>query len=92
VFLALAMATRRTYAEALSADTLTRDLTDEYLLWFIPSQALSFLFVAMGAALRGTGNFRPGMIVQTATVIINIVLAPVLIFGWGPAPVMGVVS
>ena len=92
VFLALAMATRRTYAEALSADALTRDLTDEYLLWFIPSQALSFLFVAMGAALRGTGNFRPGMIVQTATVIINIVLAPVLIFGWGPAPVMGVVG
>jgi putative MATE family efflux protein len=90
VFLLLAMATRRVYAESLSADALTRDLTDDYLLWFVPSQALSFLFVAMGAALRGTGNFRPGMIVQTATVIINIVLAPVLIFGWGPAPVMGV--
>jgi putative MATE family efflux protein len=44
----------------------------------------------MGAALRGTGNFRPGMIVQTATVILNIILAPVLIFGWGPAPEMGV--
>ena len=92
VFLLLAMATRRSYAEALSADTLTRDLADQYLLWFVPSQALSFLFVAMGAALRGTGNFRPGMIVQTATVIINIVLAPVLIFGWGPAPAMGVVG
>jgi putative MATE family efflux protein len=90
LFLALAMATKHTYAEALSADSVTRDLADEYLLWFIPSQALSFLFVAMGAALRGTGNFRPGMIVQTATVIINIVLAPVLIFGWGPAPAMGV--
>ena len=44
----------------------------------------------MGAALRGTGNFRPGMIVQTATVIINIVLAPVLIFGWGTGRPMGV--
>jgi Na+-driven multidrug efflux pump len=75
VFLALALALKRTYAEALSADAVTRDLTDEYLAWFIPSQALTFLFIAMGAALRGTGNFRPGMIVQTATVIINIVLA-----------------
>ena len=90
VFLALALAVKRAYAEGLSADPLTRDLTEEYLVWFIPSQALTFLFVAMGAALRGTGNFRPGMIVQTATVIINIVLAPVLIFGWGTGRPMGV--
>jgi putative MATE family efflux protein len=90
VFLLLALATRKPYAEALSADAITRNLTDEYLLWFIPSQALTFLFVAMGAALRGTGNFRPGMIVQTATVIINIVLAPILIFGWGTGRPMGV--
>jgi len=90
VFLALALALKKTYAEALSADAVTRDLTDQYLAWFIPSQALTFLFVAMGGALRGTGNFRPGMIVQTATVIINIVLAPVLIFGWGTGRPMGV--
>jgi putative MATE family efflux protein len=52
--------------------------------------ALQFLMVAMGAALRGTGNFKPGMIVQTATVIINIVLAPILVFGWGTGWAMGV--
>jgi putative MATE family efflux protein len=90
LFLTLAMALMRSYATALSADALTREFSVQYLAWFIPSQALSFPFVAMGAALRGTGNFRPGMIVQTATVILNIVLAPVLIFGWGPAPEMGV--
>jgi putative MATE family efflux protein len=90
LFLLLSMVLMRGYATALSADALTRDLSVQYLAWFIPSQALSFPFVAMGAALRGTGNFRPGMIVQTATVILNIVLAPVLIFGWGPAPEMGV--
>src|SRR5688572_30406877 len=44
----------------------------------------------MGASLRGTGNFKPGMIVQTATVILNIVLAPVLIFGWGTGQAFGV--
>ena len=44
----------------------------------------------MGSALRGTGNFRPGMVVQTATVILNIVLAPVLIFGWGTGVALGV--
>ena len=90
VFLALALAFKGSYAEALSADAVTRDLTNDYLAWFIPSQALTFLFIAMGAALRGTGNFRPGMIVQTATVIINIVLAPTLMFGWLGTQPMGV--
>jgi putative MATE family efflux protein len=90
LFFLVAVALMRGYAAALSADALTRDLAVQYLGWFVASQALSFPFVAMGAALRGTGNFRPGMIVQTATVILNIVLAPVLIFGWGPAPEMGV--
>ncbi len=90
LFLTLALLLMRSYATALSADTVTRDLTVQYLAWFIPSQGLSFPFVAMGAALRGTGNFRPGMIVQTATVVLNIVLAPVLVFGWGPAPQLGV--
>lgn len=90
VFLAVAMATRTAYAAALSADAATQAMTEDYLLWFIPAMALQFAIVAMGAALRGTGNFKPGMFVQTGTVIVNIVLAPVLIFGWGPFPQMGV--
>src|SRR4029453_3518839 len=90
IFFALAMATRRLYSESLSADAATLQLADEYLLWFIPSLALQFGLIAMASALRGTGNFRPGMVVQTATVILNIVLAPVLIFGWGTGRPLGV--
>jgi putative MATE family efflux protein len=90
LFLLIAMATRRVYAASLSADEATRQLAAEYLLWFIPALALQFGLIAMGSALRGTGNFRPGMVVQTATVILNIVLAPVLIFGWGTGVPLGV--
>jgi putative MATE family efflux protein len=90
LFFAIAMATRQLYAESLSADEATLRLTAEYLLWFIPALALQFGLIAMGSALRGTGNFRPGMVVQTATVILNIVLAPVLIFGWGTGVALGV--
>ena len=43
-----------------------------------------------GRRAAGTGNFKPGMVVQTATVIINIVLAPALMFGWLGTPPMGV--
>ena len=82
LFFALAMILRMPYAVSLSADDETASLAAAYLAWFVPSLALQFPLVAMGAAMRGTGNFTPGMIVQSATIVINIVLAPILIFGW----------
>jgi putative MATE family efflux protein len=90
VFLAVAMLLRHQYAASQSSTEGMRIATEEYLLWFIPAMALQFAMVAMGAALRGTGNFKPGMWVQTGTVVINMILAPFLIFGWGPFPEMGV--
>ena len=90
LFLAVAMLLRHQYAASQSATEGMRIATEQYLVWFIPAMALQFAMVAMGAALRGTGNFKPGMYVQTGTVIINIVLAPFLIFGWGPFPQLGV--
>ncbi len=81
---------RGVYARALAADATTAALARDYLTWFIPAMSMQFALVAMAAALRGTGNFKPGMVVQTATVIINIVLAPVLMFGWGSGRPMGV--
>jgi putative MATE family efflux protein len=92
IFFAAAMALRGRYAEAMSADAVTTELAAQYLTWMIPAMALQFLLIAMGAGLRGTGNFRPGMIVQTATVILNTVLAPFLIFGWGTGVALGVVG
>jgi len=82
LFFIVGMATRSIYVSALGPDPITAGLASDYLLWFIPAMSLQFGMVAMGAALRGTGNFRPGMIVSTASVILNIVLAPFLIFGW----------
>ena len=90
LFFGAAMALRMPYAERLSADADTARLAGDYLLWFIPAMALQFGMVAMGAALRGTGNFKPGMIVQSATIILNIVLAPIFIFGWGTGVALGV--
>src|SRR5687768_5459285 len=90
VFLVVGMVTRWPYARAMSADAKTAALTAEYLLWFIPAMALQFALVAMGAALRAVGNFKPGMVVSTTTVIINMILAPFLIFGWGTGRRLGV--
>jgi putative MATE family efflux protein len=82
LFLAFAGALGGRYARSLCADATTAGLATDYLRWFVPALALQFTMVAMAAALRGSGNFKPGMVVQTATVIINMLLAPVLIFGW----------
>ncbi len=90
VYLTVAMVFRRQYASAQSSTEGMRIATEQFLLWFIPAMALQFAMVAMAAALRGTGNFKPGMWVQSGTVVINMVLAPFLIFGWGPFPAMGV--
>lgn len=90
LFMVVMMALRVPYASRLAADAATAALTSTYLGWFIPAMAMQFALVAMAAALRGAGDFRPGMVVQTATVILNILLAPILIFGWGTGRPLGV--
>ena len=89
-FLVVGLAARWPYSIAMSADAETAALAARYLLWFIPAMALQFGLVAMGAGLRGVGNFKPGMVVSTATVILNMILAPFLIFGWGTGHAFGV--
>lgn len=89
-YLAVGLALRVPYTRAMSASPETARLAGEYLLWFVPAMALQFAMVAMGAALRAVGNFRTGMIVSTVTVILNMVLAPFLIFGWGTGHAFGV--
>ena len=90
IFLVVSLLLRDSYTSALAADAQTARQAGEYLTWFIPAMALQFAMVAMGAALRGTGNFKPGTIVATATVILNMALAPFLIFGWVTGVPLGV--
>ena len=78
------------YMQALGSDAATALAGTQYLYWFLPSLALQFALVVMGSALRGTGIVQPTMIVQVLTVILNAVLAPVLIAGWGTGHPMGV--
>jgi putative MATE family efflux protein len=78
------------YMGKLGADAPTVMMGTTYLYWFLPGLALQFALVAMGSALRGTGIVKPTMVVQGLTVLINIVLAPVLIAGWGSGHPLGV--
>jgi putative MATE family efflux protein len=90
IFLAVGLLLLDAYTSTLGADLRTTELANDYLVWYIPAMALQFLIASMSAALRGTGNFKPGMVVGTATVILNMVLAPILVFGWGTGLPFGV--
>jgi len=78
------------YVKTLGASEATAAAGIQYLYWFLPSLALQFAVVSMGSALRGTGIVQPTMIVQVLTVVLNAILAPVLIAGWGTGYPMGV--
>ncbi|MBC8024112.1 MAG: MATE family efflux transporter [Burkholderiales bacterium] len=78
------------YMRLVGADEPTRAAGRTFLHWFIPGLALQFPMVVMSSGLRGTGIVKPGMIVQMVTVLINAVLAPVLIAGWGTGHPLGV--
>jgi putative MATE family efflux protein len=90
VFAVVMFLVRHAYAGRLAADAETARLGVEYLDWFVPALAMQFGLVAMGSALRGMGDMRVPTIIQVSTVVLNIVLAPVLIFGIGSGRPLGV--
>lgn len=90
LFLVIGLALTPAYARAFAADEATAALVREFLWWFVPAMALQFALVAVSSALRGLGDFKPGMIVGSSTVALNMALAPVLIFGWGTGVALGV--
>jgi putative MATE family efflux protein len=80
------------YMEEISADMATAHQGEIYLHWFLPGLALQFATVAMTSALRGTGIVKPTMVVQAITLLLNVILAPVLIAGWGTGKPLGVLG
>jgi putative MATE family efflux protein len=78
------------YMRAVADDAAVVEAGTTYLRWVMPAMALQFALLVMSSALRGTGIVRPTTIAQAVTVIVNVVLAPVLISGWGTGRAFGV--
>jgi len=77
------------YMRTIGADAATVQAGIDYLYWFAPGLGLQFVMVAMFATLRATGMMKPTVILQIVSVLVNIILAPVLIAGWGTGRPMG---
>ncbi len=80
------------YMQSLAADQGAQEQGVIFLHWFIPGMSLQFAMMGMASALRATGIVKPGMIIQVLTVVLNTILAPILIAGWGPGPALGVMG
>jgi putative MATE family efflux protein len=89
-FGAVAFVLRHAYSTGLAADAATAVQGVAYLDWFIPALALQFGLVSMGAALRGLGDMKIPTVIQVGSVVLNIALAPILMFGWVAGIALGV--
>lgn len=66
------------------------ELAADYLGIFMVGLVGMFLYNVVGAILRGLGDSKTPLIFLVYATVINIVLDPVLIFGIGPVPRLGV--
>jgi putative MATE family efflux protein len=89
VLLVFGYATTGPWIGAITADPVSAAHGRAYLYAFWPSLALMFPVGAMMSALRAAGVVMPTMILQTVTVILNALLAPVLITGLGTGVPLG---
>jgi putative MATE family efflux protein len=80
------------YMQGIAADEATHQAGTTFLYFFIPGMALHFGLMCMASALRATGIVKPAMMIQVLTVLLNTILAPILIAGWGPGPALGVMG
>ena len=76
--------------KALGADARTAALGQAYLAAFLPSLALVFPLSAISSALRASGVVGAPVALQSLMVLLNALLAPVLIAGWGTGLPLGV--
>jgi putative MATE family efflux protein len=67
-------------------------LTHAYLAVSYLGMVPMFGFMTAQAMLQSLGDARFPLRVMIASVVLNAVLDPILIFGWGPVPAMGVVG
>jgi len=61
-----------------------------YSNWVFAGAVLVWVFNSLASVIRGTGNMAlPAQVISVGTLLL-LPLSPLLIFGWGPVPAMGI--
>lgn len=78
------------YFKAIIQDYAIYSLALKYMTICAFLQVPNMIHIAIQKIIQGTGNMIAPMLFQMAGVLLNFVLDPILIFGFGPFPKMGI--
>ncbi len=78
------------FMRAFTQDAVTFKMGTDYLRICTIFSFGIFVSIAIDRVMQSTGNTIYNMIVQITGAVLNIILDPIFIFGWGFVPAMGV--
>lgn len=74
----------------IGADSKTLPYIKEYMYYWYPGMLFVVIPMVGNNAIRATGDMKTPSMVMGVAVILNFILDPILIFGWGPIPKLGI--
>jgi putative MATE family efflux protein len=78
--------------DALATPGEARQMALDYLRMIFVSMPVVMVSIILSMGLRGAGDARTPLIFMGLTVVLDIVLNPLLIAGYGPFPALGIVG
>lgn len=86
----LALACATPIFRAMGASDEALPLIRQYLVWYLPFAGLVFLSMPATGVLRAAGDAKRQSLVMVTGAVLNCILDPLFIFGYGWVPALGI--